>query len=160
MELRRRALQLLMLAEPHDKAAHVREWAGADAAAFEVDEHTLLSEPAGLPGRPDRPRRVPPNALAARSAFTPDGRAALLHAVAHIEFNAINLALDAAWRFAQLPRAYYVEWMQVAGEEALHFTLVTSMPTMACGRWPSARAPTRWRAWPWCRARWKLAAWT
>jgi uncharacterized ferritin-like protein (DUF455 family) len=124
MELRRRALQLLMLAEPHDKAAQVREWACADASAFEVDEHTPLSEPAGLPGRPNRPRCVPPNKLAARSAFTPDGRAALLHAVAHIEFNAINLALDAVWRFAQLPRAYYLEWMRVAGEEALHFTLV------------------------------------
>ena len=67
---------------------------------------------------------MPPAELAARSAFTPQGRAALLHAVAHIEFNAINLALDAVWRFAQLPRPYYLEWMQVAAEEALHFTLV------------------------------------
>jgi len=74
---------------------------------------------------PERPRLVAPAALAQRSAFTVDGRAALLHAVAHIEFNAINLALDAVWRFADLPDAYYRDWLQVAAEEALHFTLVT-----------------------------------
>jgi len=59
-----------------------------------------------------------------RSPFTREGRAALLHAVAHIEFNAINLALDAAWRFAGLPPAYYRDWLRVASEEALHFTLL------------------------------------
>jgi uncharacterized ferritin-like protein (DUF455 family) len=124
MELRHRALQLLMLGEPPTKATQLREWACRAASTVEVDEQAVLSEPAGLPGRPDRPRRVAPNALAARSAFTREGRAALLHAVAHIEFNAINLALDAVWRFAQMPRSYYLEWMQVAAEEALHFTLV------------------------------------
>ena len=59
-----------------------------------------------------------------RSPFTPEGRAALLHAIAHIEFNAINLALDAAWRFAGMPRAYYLDWLRVAREEALHFRLL------------------------------------
>jgi len=85
-----------------------------------------LSEPVGVPGRPQLPRRVPPNELAARNAFTLQGRAALLHAVAHIEFNAVNLALDAVWRYVGMPRAYYLEWMQVATEEALHFTLVAN----------------------------------
>lgn len=124
MELRRRALELLMIALPSAKAAGAREWSGARAAAADVDPHASLPEPVGLPGRPPRPRRVPPSRLAARSAFTGEGRAALLHAVAHIEFNAINLALDAVWRFGGMPRAYYLEWMQVASEEALHFTLV------------------------------------
>jgi uncharacterized ferritin-like protein (DUF455 family) len=59
-----------------------------------------------------------------RTPFTPEGRAALLHAVAHIEFNAINLALDAIWRFPGLPEAFYRDWQQVAAEEALHFTKV------------------------------------
>jgi uncharacterized ferritin-like protein (DUF455 family) len=45
--------------------------------------------------------------------------------VAHIEFNAINLALDAAWRFPGLPEAYYRDWLRVAAEEALHFTLLS-----------------------------------
>ncbi len=62
--------------------------------------------------------------LARRSPFTAAGRAALLHSVAHIEFNAINLALDAIWRFPGMPDAYYRDWLGVAGEEALHFTLV------------------------------------
>jgi uncharacterized ferritin-like protein (DUF455 family) len=124
MELRRRALQLLMLAGPSDKATQLREWARGDASVSVVDAQAQLFAPAGLPGRPDKPRRVPPNELAARSAFNAQGRAALLHAVAHIEFNAINLALDAVWRFEQMPRPYYLEWMQVAVEEALHFTLV------------------------------------
>jgi len=124
MELRRRALELLLIAEPAIKARQVRECAGADDAATLVDPQARLSQPAGVPGRPDRPRRVPPSELAPRSTFNREGRAALLHAVAHIEFNAINLALDAVWRFAGMPRDYYLQWMQVAREEALHFTLV------------------------------------
>jgi uncharacterized ferritin-like protein (DUF455 family) len=48
----------------------------------------------------------------------------LLHAVAHIEFNAINLALDAVWRFDAMPASFYVDWLRVASEEALHFTLL------------------------------------
>jgi uncharacterized ferritin-like protein (DUF455 family) len=59
-----------------------------------------------------------------RSPFTTEGRAALLHAVAHIEFNAINLALDAVWRFPGLPDDFYRDWLRVASEEALHFTLL------------------------------------
>ncbi|MFO1224501.1 MAG: ferritin-like domain-containing protein [Burkholderiaceae bacterium] len=122
MELRRRALELLLIREPAAKARCTRE-ATQDAATV-VDASARLAEPAGVPGRPERPRLVAPRELAARGAFTPQRRAALLHAVAHIEFNAINLALDAVWRFAGLPREYYLQWMQVAREEALHFTLV------------------------------------
>jgi uncharacterized ferritin-like protein (DUF455 family) len=59
-----------------------------------------------------------------RSPFTPDGLAALLHAVAHIEFNAINLALDAVWRFAGMPDDFYLDWLRVADEEATHFDLL------------------------------------
>ncbi|GAB3553458.1 hypothetical protein GCM10027343_40240 [Noviherbaspirillum agri] len=56
---------------------------------------------------------------------TIEGRAAMIHALAHIEFNAINLALDAIWRFGGMPRAYYSDWLQVAAEEALHFTMLS-----------------------------------
>lgn len=59
-----------------------------------------------------------------RSPFTPEGLAALLHAIAHIEFNAINLALDAAWRFAGMPEDFYRDWLRVADEEATHFGLL------------------------------------
>ncbi|HZY16718.1 MAG TPA: ferritin-like domain-containing protein, partial [Ramlibacter sp.] len=55
---------------------------------------------------------------------SPQGLAALLHAIAHIEFNAINLALDAAWRFEGLPAAFHHDWLRVAAEESLHFGLL------------------------------------
>ncbi len=63
--------------------------------------------------------------MPARNPRTADGRAALLHSIAHIEFNAIGLALDAIWRFAGLPPAYYLDWLQVAHEETHHFRLLT-----------------------------------
>jgi uncharacterized ferritin-like protein (DUF455 family) len=78
------------------------------------------------PGRPARPVLVSPLTVKHRSMHTPEGRAALIHALAHIEFNAINLALDAIWRFPGMPRDYYTDWLQVAGEEALHFSLLAA----------------------------------
>jgi uncharacterized ferritin-like protein (DUF455 family) len=76
------------------------------------------------PGRPARPELVDPLSLSSRSVHTPEGLAALIHAVAHIEFNAINLALDAIWRFADMPPSFYSDWLNVAQEEATHFTLL------------------------------------
>ncbi|NNJ78185.1 MAG: ferritin-like domain-containing protein [Xanthomonadales bacterium] len=75
-------------------------------------------------GRPARPALVAPGNLAHRRIGTPQGQAALVHAVAHIEFNAINLACDAVYRFRDLPDAYYADWVQVAAEEAHHFSLL------------------------------------
>ncbi|GHD59044.1 hypothetical protein GCM10007350_09830 [Jeongeupia chitinilytica] len=77
-----------------------------------------------VPGRPARPELVAPSALANREIHSVEGRGALLHAIAHIEFNAINLALDAVYRFTGMPEAYYNDWLQVAREEALHFSLL------------------------------------
>ena len=75
-------------------------------------------------GRPARPGLVPPKEVGQRGLGTPIGRAALIHAIAHIEFNAVNLALDAVYRFRHMPLDYYVEWLQVAQEEAMHFGLL------------------------------------
>lgn len=80
--------------------------------------------PIGDPGRPERPVLVSPLAVERRSVHTRAGRAALIHALAHIEFNAINLALDAVYRFRGMPREYYGDWLAVAAEEAYHFTLL------------------------------------
>jgi uncharacterized ferritin-like protein (DUF455 family) len=55
---------------------------------------------------------------------TDQGRASLIHSLAHIEFNAMNLALDAIWRFEGMPKAYYEDWLKVAKEEAYHFSLL------------------------------------
>lgn len=83
-----------------------------------------LPLPIGAPGRPPRPPLVSPRDLPRRGFHSVDGRAALIHAVAHIEFNAINLAWDAVYRFRDLPRDYYDDWVRVADEEAYHYTLL------------------------------------
>lgn len=121
MELRSDALGALALADPEAKAAAAL---ALHAAAPPVDPLAALQPPAALPGRPPRPRLVPPAQVPQRSPFTAEGRAALLHAIAHIEFNAINLALDACWRFAGLPEDFYRDWLRVAAEEARHFRLL------------------------------------
>jgi uncharacterized ferritin-like protein (DUF455 family) len=90
-----------------------------------VDPLRAIEEPPGLPGRPDTPELVAPRLLVKRSVHTVIGRVVLLHALAHIEFNAINLALDAVWRFEGMPEDYYREWLGVAAEEACHFGLLT-----------------------------------
>ncbi len=77
-----------------------------------------------IPGRPALPELISPKFVKHRSMRTTEGRAAMIHALTHIEFNAINLALDAIWRFAGMPSAYYADWLKVAGEEALHFSLL------------------------------------
>ncbi len=76
------------------------------------------------PGRPARPRLVAPRGLPKRKLGSAQGRATLLHALAHIEFNAINLAWDAVYRFRGLPPDFYRDWARVAREEALHFALL------------------------------------
>ncbi len=79
-----------------------------------------------IPGRPAKPKLVSPLDLPKRSMRTIDGRAALIHALAHIEFNAINLSLDAIWRFENMPDNYYTDWLKVATEEAYHFSLLNA----------------------------------
>lgn len=77
-----------------------------------------------VPGRPAKPELVPPRFTKNRGLNSLRGRKTLLHAVAHIEFNAINLALDAAWRFRDMPEQYYLDWLSVAEDEARHFQLL------------------------------------
>lgn len=76
------------------------------------------------PGVPAKPLLLEPLNVEKRSPFTPEGHAALIHAICHIEFNAVNLALDAIWRFTGMPEQYYLDWATVAKEEAYHFTLL------------------------------------
>ncbi|MFM7009251.1 MAG: ferritin-like domain-containing protein [Betaproteobacteria bacterium] len=80
---------------------------------------------AHIPGRPAL-SFVPPAGLLSRSVHTQEGRAVLIHALAHIEFNAINLALDVVWRFSGMPKKFYRDWMGVAREEAEHYRLLSA----------------------------------
>lgn len=128
LELRARALQALLETDPAAKRAAVAAMAAMAAAGrtadWRVDADALLDAPAGIPGRPARPELVPPRLLGRRSMATVEGRAMLVHALAHIEFNAVNLALDALWRFPGMPHDYYLDWLRVADEEARHFAML------------------------------------
>jgi uncharacterized ferritin-like protein (DUF455 family) len=123
-ECRQLALDALCLREPAAKVAAVHDlWARIDHLDLHTD--TPLQPMAHtVPGRPERPPLRSAKAVPTRSVFTPQGMAAMVHAVCHIEFNAINLALDAVWRFAGMPSAYYRDWLRVAHEEATHFGLL------------------------------------
>ena len=122
MELRQRALAALQTPDPQEKAAKASVLWSQNASLSIANE--TLPEPGGLPGRPARPVLTAPAGVPHRSPFTLEGRAALIHAICHIEFNAINLALDAVWRFAAMPDDFYRDWLRVAFEEAQHFTLL------------------------------------
>src|SRR5690554_3999310 len=89
-----------------------------------IDSGAVYEPDAVLPGRPAVPELVSPAKLKHRGVQTVEGRAVMLHAIAHIEFNAINLALDIVWRFSGLPDAFYRDWLRVAREEASHFTML------------------------------------
>lgn len=123
--LRARALTCLSESDVGRKVSAVRqlarEWA---AGSVQLDADATLQAESTIPGHPAVPELIAPRDVPRRAMHTSEGRAAMVHAMAHIEFNAINLALDAVWRFADMPRAYYADWLQVAEEEALHFNLL------------------------------------
>ena len=134
MSLRRQALSILLEPDPDSKAMAAQAlWpqGGSDsveAKLSQADCCEAISLAPGqlgrLPGHPERPLLVPAREVPSRTPFTLEGRAALLHAICHIEFNAINLALDAIWRFPNMPESFYLDWARVAAEEALHFSLL------------------------------------
>ena len=125
VDLREAALNWLANTSPLRKVAGVKglnaAWLAGQVA---INPAANLTEPVGVPGHPEKPLLVSPLQVEKRSMRTPEGRAALIHALAHIEFNAINLALDAVWRFADMPMQYYADWLKVAAEEAYHFELL------------------------------------
>ena len=125
MELRHEALRALTLTDPDEKCrATVALHDAVQAGGVALDAAARWSPSAPLPGRPAHPRLVDADQVPRRSPFTLAGRRALVHALCHIEFNAINLGLDAVWRFDGLPEAFYRDWLRVAAEEALHYTLL------------------------------------
>lgn len=118
--LRALALHALKQTSWPDKQAAI----ASIPSSAEVDVTSVLRCEVPLPGRPPKPMLVPPGEVPRRKLNTTAGRAALLHALAHIEFNAINLALDVIWRFPGMPVAFYTDWMSVAREEAYHFDML------------------------------------
>jgi len=89
-----------------------------------LDVDVVFTEPAGIPGRLGKPELVPPGKVGRRAMNTVEGRAVLIHALAHIELNAVNLAADIIWRFEGMPVQFYLDWLKVVKEEAYHFQLL------------------------------------
>lgn len=125
-ELRQTALELLAVTDPARKVAGVQElFAGYHQQKIELNTTEVFNaQGLELPGRPVKPQLIPPLEVPKRSMATPEGRVSLLHSLAHIEFNAMNLALDAIWRFPEMPTQYYADWLKVTKEEAYHFSLI------------------------------------
>jgi len=140
----------LLTGDPHGKAMATRrvarEWRlGRLDWAFDVDMP-------GEPARPERPELLPPNRMPKRGRGGSErARIALWHSLAHIEFVAIDLALDMAGRFGKdMGRAFVSDFLAVAADEAMHFALLDrklrkmgshygALPAHG-GLWESARA--------------------
>jgi len=112
--------------EPTEKLRLTHEtWQAFERGELQADPSSPAAEPIGPPGRPERPRLVNARQLPQRGLGSAEGRIALVHAVAHIEFNAINLAWDAVYRFRGKPDDYYRDWASCAHDEARHFAMLS-----------------------------------
>lgn len=119
------AHRCLRAASPDDKVALT--FATAEAFARDElvrDDSASAPEPIRMPGRPERPKLVPSRELPKRGFGSNEGRAAFIHSIAHIEFNAIDLAWDAVYRFRDMPPEFYADWVSVANDEARHFAML------------------------------------
>jgi len=118
------AYECLMSCQIDEKVTKTQSY----AQAWRDNQFNLQNQQPPVPipqaGQPSTLQLVSPKFVPKRKLQSPEGLAALLHAVAHIEFNAINLAWDAVYRFREMPRDFYADWIQVADEEALHFSLI------------------------------------
>jgi uncharacterized ferritin-like protein (DUF455 family) len=124
-----RLQQALQSPEVGEKCATVVTlWADFQANRLDLTPSGAILDARTVAGWPARPLLVPPRAVPMRDPNTPEGQVALIHAIAHIEFSAINLALDAAYRFRAFPeaerRAYLADWIRIADEERDHFSRV------------------------------------
>lgn len=122
MELREQAWAAFKTPTPRAKVEATFKLSALTQAGT-VDKNRTFTQ-TDTPGRPQRPLLVEPKDVPRRSPFTASGHAALMHSIAHIEFNAIDLALDCVWRFANMPETFYLDWATVAMEEAKHFMLL------------------------------------
>jgi len=118
------AKQCIAAANIEEKLELTRKTFAALTAGELAVESPVPPEPIGTPGRPDKPDLVPSRQLPRRRMGSAVGCASMIHSFVHIEFNAINLAWDAVYRFRGMPLEYYTDWARVAAEEAIHFDLL------------------------------------
>ena len=121
------AADCLATADPKAKCTKTRAYAAAFfAGALRPETDAPPPEPIRCPGRPERPRLVHPKHLPKRGLGSTAGRAAFLHAIAHIELNAVDLAWDAVYRFREFPADYAADFVRTADDEARHFQLLAA----------------------------------
>ena len=124
-DLHQAARRCLKASDPEEKLRLTHDaWRALQGGGLHPDARAAPPEPIVAPGRPLRPRLVEARQVPQRGLGTPEGRAALVHAIAHIEFNAINLAWDAVYRFRGFPAEYYRDWASCAHDEARHFAML------------------------------------
>ena len=122
------AVNVLTTADGRAKTALSRRYAAQWQAARAAGDTPQIgnSAPPDMPARPDQPALLNPRDVPRRKPGTPEGRIAILHAVAHIELNAVDLHWDLIARFADtpMPIGYYDDWVKAADEESKHFNLM------------------------------------
>ena len=122
------AVEVLTTADGREKTALCRRYAAVWFAARAAGTPLAVgqAEPPLRPARPARPELLPPREVPRRRPGSPQGRIALLHALAHIELNAVDLHWDIIARFADhpMPMGFYDDWVKAADEEAKHFNLI------------------------------------
>lgn len=119
-------LRCIQITDPFTKAAETqklyRRWYAGALDKQSLDEALRIP----VPGRPSKPDLVDPNNVPKRGFNSQQGLTKLAHAIAHIEFNAINLALDVVYRFREMPNDFVSDWLKVAAEEAKHFMMLAN----------------------------------
>lgn len=127
MDLYAAAAECLATADPAAKCSKTLEYAAAFfSGELRADAQALPPEPIRFPGRPERPLLVHPRHLPKRGLGSAAGRAAFLHAIAHIELNAVDLAWDAVYRFRDFPADFAIDFVRTADDEARHFGLLAA----------------------------------
>lgn len=122
--LRQRAYLCLQETNPQLKVQQTYQlYNGLMADSFSIESHLTVNSDCKV-GIPEKPVLVPAYQLPKRRVASKEGHAALIHSFAHIEFNAINIAWDAVYRFDAMPQQYYLDWARIAKEEAYHFQLL------------------------------------
>lgn len=128
LPLAQMACNVLTTADGREKTALSRAYAAEWFAARERGEKPEIgrADPPLRPARPDQPELLDPRDVPKRKPGSPAGRIALLHAVAHIELNAVDLHWDVIARFSEtpLPIGFFDDWVRAADDESKHFNLV------------------------------------
>jgi uncharacterized ferritin-like protein (DUF455 family) len=120
--------KILQIADPYEKIAHFNHFYEKFQKSEISFDHTPQSLVFNEPSYAAICKVVDPTQVPRRSKFaTKEGRAVLLHAIAHIEYSAIDLALDAAYRFKRMPQEFYEDWLEVAADECRHFLMIEEL---------------------------------